>query len=462
MAQNLAPARYQMAVSLGWHIVVACFGMTMPAMIFLLHRRGLRGDDRALELAQRWSKVAAVLFAVGAVSGTILSFEMGLLWPGMMERFGDVIGIAFALEGVAFFVEAIFLGIYVYGWGRLPGRTHSLMLIPITAAGVAGSFLVLSVNSWMNAPTGFRLENGEAVDIDPIAAIFSDHVWLQFAHMYLAALMVTGFVMAGVYAIRLLQGHNTYLHRLGLGIPLSFAIIATPLQPLVGHFAAQQVADDQPVKLAAMEALQTTTESANLEVGGLYLDGELAGAVEIPVDGLLSFLAHNRFDATVVGLDAVPADERPPVGIVHASYTVMIALGTALVGLSAWAAWRTRRHGLIGLSNSTWFLRAVVIAGPAAVVALETGWITTEVGRQPWIVQGIMRTEDAVTEASYIWVTFTGVAVVYTVMTVGTLALLRSMSSRWAAGDLELHPPYSGAAVGDGAVSRPGEGGADV
>ena len=442
-----------MALSLGWHIILACFGMAFPAMIFVLHRKGLRGDDAALELAKRWSKVAGVLFAIGAVSGTILSFEMGLLWPGLMERFGDVIGLAFALEGLSFFVEAIFLGIYVYGWGRLPGRIHSLMLVPIMAAGVIGSFFVISVNAWMNAPSGFRVvgggsveESGETmvVDIDPLAAIFNSSVWLQYLHMYLAAMMVVGFGVAGVYATGWLRGRHDRLHRLGILVPLSFAAIATPLQPGVGHFAGQRLADEQPIKLAAMEGLATSTASARLELGGYWNGEELVGAVEVPIDGLLSFLSTNDFDATLVGLDAVPADERPPVGVVHLAFQAMVAIGTALVGLVAWFVlrwWRNRGDGP-DLLAGRWFLRAVVAAGPAAVVALETGWITTEVGRQPWIVHGVMRTEDAVTGAGYIWFTLAGLVVVYAAMTAGAVAVLRSMSARWRAGERDLAAPY--------------------
>lgn len=446
----LLPARNQMALSLGWHIILACFGMALPAMIFVLHRRGLRGDADALELAKRWSKIGAVLFAVGAVSGTILSFELGLLWPGLMEQFGDVVGLAFALEGVAFFTEAIFLGIYVYGWGRLPGRLHSLMLVPIMAAGVFGSFMVVSVNAWMNAPTGFRIdESGEVVDIDPIAAILNDHVWHQALHMYLGGVMVVGFTMAAVYAFRMLGGHTDRLHRLGAVVPLVFAAVVTPIQPVVGHFAGQRIADDQPIKLAAMEALEETESRAPLRIGGLVVDGELRGAVEVPIPGLLSFLAQNDFDAEVVGLEAVPEDERPPVAIVHAAYTVMIAIGTALVGLVGWLLWRLRRARREGVARpwarvfeSRRFLWAIVLAGPGAVIALETGWITTEVGRQPWIVQGVLRTEDAVTDAGYIWVTLTVLVVVYAAMTVGTIATITSMSRRWAAGEHDLATPY--------------------
>ncbi|MEZ5340680.1 MAG: cytochrome ubiquinol oxidase subunit I [Acidimicrobiales bacterium] len=437
---SLLPARNQMALSLGWHIVLACFGMALPAMIFVLHRRGLRGDDDALELAKRWSKIAGVLFAIGAVSGTILSFELGLLWPGLMEQYGDVVGLAFALEGIAFFLEAIFLGIYIYGWGRIPGRVHSLMLTPVMAAGVAGGFFVISVNAWMNAPTGFDIVGGKVVNVDPLAAIFNSAVWLQFIHMYLAAVMVVGFLMAGTYARGYLKGRTDRLHQLGIVVPLLFASIATPLQPLVGHFAGQRIADDQPIKLAAMEGLAESTSRADLEVGGLFIDGELHGAIRVPIAGLLSFLAQNNFDADVLGLDAVPPEDRPPAAIVHASYSLMIAIGTALVGLIALLGFRRWRGR--SLYESRLILRLLVVAGPAAVIAMETGWVTTEVGRQPWIVNGILRTEDAVTEAGYIWITLAVLAVVYAAMTVGATLVLRSMSRRWAAGEHDLESPY--------------------
>lgn len=440
-ADALLPARNQMALSLGWHIILACFGMVFPAMIFVLHRRGLKGDDVALELAKRWSKVAGVLFAIGAVSGTILSFELGLLWPGLMEAYGDVVGLAFALEGISFFIEAIFLGIYVYGWGRLPGRLHLMMLLPIMAAGVVGSFMVVSVNAWMNAPAGFTLVNGVPTDIDPLAAIFNSAAGLQFLHMYLAAVMVVGFSVSAVYAMGWLRGRHDRIHRLGIIVPLAFAAVATPIQPLVGHFAGQRLADEQPIKLAAMEGLAETTSAARLELGGFWNGEELVGAIEIPIDGLLSFIAKNDFDAQVIGLDAVPADERPPVGIVHIAFQTMVAIGTALVGLIVWAVWRWRRHPNDPF-GSEWFLRALILAGPAAIVAMETGWITTEVGRQPWIVHGLLRTEDAVTDAGYIWITLSVLFIVYAGMTIGAATVIRSMSRRWRAGEHDLASPY--------------------
>jgi cytochrome d ubiquinol oxidase subunit I len=430
-----------MAFSLGWHIVLACFGMAMPAMIYVLHRLGLRGDAVALELAKRWSKVAGVLFAIGAVSGTVLSLEMGLLWPGLMEPFGDVVGLAFALEAIFFFTEAIFLGIYIYGWGRMPGRWHSLMLVPVIASGVFGSFFVVSVNAWMNAPAGFTLTDGVVTDVEPLRAIFNDAAIIQFVHMFLAAYMVVGFAIAAVYAVGMLRGRRDRHHRLGLLVPLAFAAFATPIQPIVGHLAGQRIADDQPVKLAAIEGASASEAKADLVIGGVFVDGELRGGLTLPVDGLASFLAQNDVNAELVGLDSVPPEDRPPVNIVRFAFQMMVAIGSALVGLVVWAGWRWRRDRA-GFADSPMFLRAVVVAGPAALVAMEAGWITTEVGRQPWIVHNVLRTRDAVTDSGYIWLTFVVLVAVYAAMTAAAIAVVRSMTRRWAAGEHDLTTPY--------------------
>jgi cytochrome d ubiquinol oxidase subunit I len=437
----LLPARNQMALSLGTHIVLACFGMAMPAMIYALHRRGINGDAAALELAKRWSKIAGVLFAIGAVSGTVLSFEMGLLWPGLMERYGDVLGTAFALEGISFFVEAIFLGIYVYGWGRLPSKTHILMLLPMVLAGITGSFFVVSVNAWMNAPAGFTEVDGVVVDVEPLRAIFNGAVPLQFLHMFLAAYMVTGFGLASVYAVGWLRGRRSDLHKLGILVPLAFAAVATPIQPVVGHFAGQRIADDQPIKLAAIEGLADTESSVPTVLGGVYRDGELVGEITLPIGGLASFLAQNDFDAEIVGLNQVPLDQRPPVNIVRFSFQMMVGIGTALVGLIAVAGYRWRRDRDTFL-DSVWMLRGLAVSGVAATLAMEAGWITTEVGRQPWIVHGLMLTEEAVTDGEWVWFSLIGLAVVYLGLGLAGVAVLRSMSRRWAAGETDLESPY--------------------
>jgi len=422
---DLIAARTQMALSLGWHIIIASFGVAMPAVTLFAEWRGLRTGERAYTaLAHTWAKVMGVLFAVGAVSGTILSFEMGLLWPGLMGAFGDVIGLPFAMEGIAFFVEAIFLGIYLYAWDRLPPRAHLLSGLPICVAGVASAFFVVSANAWMNQPRGFDLVDGRATRVDPWSAMFNPATPPQTVHMIIAAFLVTGFMMASVYAVGMLRGRRDRYHRLGFLVPFTVAALLTPVQVVVGDWAAHFVADYQPAKLAAMEGLARTQQGAPLSLGGVYVDGELRYAVEIP-NGL-SLLAHWDPDAEVIGLDRFPADERAPVNVVKPAFQLMVVIGLGLTALAAWFAlgWRLRR----GPPRSRWFLRAASVAGVAAVVALEAGWVTTEVGRQPWIVYDVLRTADAVNPAPGLANGLILVTAVYLVLTVSTVAVLRRLA----------------------------------
>jgi cytochrome d ubiquinol oxidase subunit I len=441
---SLLPARWQMTISLGSHIVLACFGVAFPAIIWVVHRRGVRdADPVALGLAERWSKVAAVLFAVGAVSGTILSFEMGLLWPRFMRVYGSVIGLPFALEGIAFFVEAIFIGIYLYGWRRLPDRLHLLTLVPIAIAGVVGTFCVLAVNAWMNGPTGFRLVDGRVVDVDPLAAMLNPRVWLQFAHMWVATFMVTGFCVAAVYAAGLLRGRDDRHHRLGFAVPFAFATIAAVAQPLVGHVLGARLEGDQPAKLAAIELSPHAEDHAPLAIGGIYLDGERRYALEIPALG--SIISRGAADREVPGLDAFPVEDRPDDGLVtaiHWSFQLMVGLGLAMAGLSA-AYWWARRRGRDWLARR-WFLRGAVLAGAASIASLELGWITTELGRQPWIAYGQMRIAEAVTPNGGVWVTCVALSAIYAALGVAAVLVLRSMARRWRQGEpLDLPTPYS-------------------
>jgi cytochrome bd ubiquinol oxidase subunit I len=412
-------------------------------VIFVVHRRGIRHNDEvALGLAKRWSKVAAVLFAVGAVSGTILSFEMGMLWPEFMRTFGDVIGLPFALEGIAFFVEAIFIGIYLYGWGRLPARLHLAMLVPIAVAGVVGTFCILAVNAWMNGPAGFRLVDGEVTDVDPWAAMLNPGVWLQFAHMWVATFMVVGFVTAAVYAVGLLRGRDDRHHRLGFAVPFAFAMVAALAQPVVGHLLGARLNGTQPTKLAAIELADTTEKPSPLVIGGILIDGERRYAIEIPALG--SLISRGSTDRAVAGLDEFAESDRPPDGLatmVHWSFQGMVGIGFALIALSG-GFWIARRRGRDWLTSRR-FLWAAVFAGPAAVVALELGWITTEVGRQPWIAYGIMRVEDAVTDRRGVWISLGVLVVVYTAMLTGAAFVLRSMARRWRSGEtIDLPTPY--------------------
>ncbi|MBO0610330.1 cytochrome ubiquinol oxidase subunit I [Myceligenerans salitolerans] len=425
MIEDLVAARMQMALSLGWHIVVACLGVGFPALVLLAEWRGIRTGDRGWTLlARRWAKALAVVFAVGAVSGTILSFEMGLLWPGLMGTYGEVIGLPFAIEGIAFFIEAIFLGIYLFAWGRLPPRAHLLSGIPIVLAGLASAFFVVTANAWMQQPEGFRLVDGRVVDVSPWEAMFNRATPHQTVHMLLAALMVTGFLVASVYAVAILRGKGDAYHRRAFALAFSLGAVAAPAQVAVGDWAAHSVAEHQPVKLAAMEALFRTEQGAALRLGGIVVDDELRYAVEIP--NALSLLAYWDPDATVAGLEEVPPDLRPPVGIVHWAFDIMVAVGLALLALSAWfavVAWRRRR-----LPDSSWFYRAAVVAGPAAVVALEAGWVVTEVGRQPWIVYGQMLTADAVNPMSGLRYGFYALLPVYVLLTVALIYVLRRLA----------------------------------
>lgn len=427
--EQLLAARYQMALSLGFHIVLASIGVALPAIIFLLHRRGLRHNDNdALLLARRWSKVSAVLFAVGAVSGTVLSLEMGLLWPGLMSTFGDVIGLPFAMEGIAFFTEAVFLGIYLYGWDRLPPKVHLYTLIPIMVSGLFGTFCIIAVNAWMNAPSGFTmLPDGTVTDIDPIAAIFNDALWGQFLHMWVAAYMVAGFLVASVYAVGMLRGRDDRRHRLGFIVPFTVASLFALVQPVVGHVTGSRLADQQPAKLAAMELNLETQSEAPLTIGGVLIDDEVRFALEIPKLG--SLLSTNSFDGVVPGLEDIPVDQRPPANIVHWSFHLMIGLGTLLI-LPGVTYVIMRRRGRDPLTNRA-FLTAASATGIMAVIALQAGWVTTEVGRQPWIVHGVMTVEEAVTTNSGVWISLLGVVLLYTSMGLIAARVLRRMAARW-------------------------------
>jgi cytochrome d ubiquinol oxidase subunit I len=419
----LVQARQLQALSLAVHIPLVCFGIAFPAMVLFAEWRYLRtGDALFRTLARRWSKVMLALFAVGVVTGTILSFELGLLWPEFMAGFGNVFGLGFTLEGFSFFVEAIFIAIYVYGWDRLPPRPHFLSGIPVAIAGVTGSLFVISVNGWMNHPGGFELRDGSAVNAHPWSALFGNsYFWHEFVHMYFAGYIVAGFLVAATYAWGFLRGRRGRYERMALTIALSAAAIAAPLQVVIGDWAAREVAVAQPTKLAALEGLGPTTSGAPEHLLGWYNGHEVVYGIEIP--RLLSLLAFHDPNATVQGLDAVAPQDRPPVNVVRFAFQTMVGIGTLLALLGAvYLYTRLRRKRL---PRSRWFYRAVVLAGPLSVVALIAGWITTEVGRQPWIVYGVMRTTDAVTGASGIPVGYATLVLVYAGLATAVWLLLR-------------------------------------
>jgi cytochrome d ubiquinol oxidase subunit I len=422
----LLQARQMQALSFSVHIPLVCFGIAFPAMILFVEWLYLRsGDELYRTLARRWTRVMVALFAVGVITGTILSFEMGLLWPNFTGTFGSVFGLGFAVEGFSFFMEAIFLGIYVYGWDRLSARAHFLSGIPVAIAGVAGSLMVISVNAWMNHPSGFQLRGGKAVDVHPFAALFGNgFLWPELVHMYIAGYIVTGFLVAGAYALGRLRGRWGRYERTALAIPLTIAALASPVQVLVGDWAARDIATTQPVKLAAIEGLYATTKGAPEHLLGWYTVGQVKDGIRIP--RLLSLLAFHNPDATVKGLQSVPADRRPPVNVVRVAFQLMVGIGTMLALLGAiYLLVRIRRRRL---PDSAWFYRALVLAGPASVLALIAGWVTTEVGRQPWVVYRVMLTSQAVTGAQGIPVGYATLALVYVAVAAGVAWILRRLA----------------------------------
>jgi cytochrome d ubiquinol oxidase subunit I len=442
---QLLPAREQMAFTLGFHIILVPFGVAFTFLMLLAEYRGYRhGDQRALLLARRWSHVAAVLFAVGAVSGTVLSFELGLLWPGLMGRFGAAYGIPFGIEGLFFFLEAVFVAIYIYGWQRLKPWPHFWTGVPVVLSGVGGTLSVVAANAWMNRPAGVELRNGRVVDVHPLQVIFNGAFWYEALHMLLAAYMVAGFGVAAVYAVGWLRGRRDPYHRLGLALPFTVAAIATPVQIFVGDIAAREVFRNEPAKFAALELLPRTATHVPEVLGGVLVDGRVRFGLPIPWGA--SLLSGWSPSTRIRGLEAVPVAVRLPdhlVTLVHWAFDVMVGIGTALLLLSLWFAfswWRRR-----SFPDNRWFLRLTALAGPLTVVALEAGWVVTEVGRQPWTVVGLLLTRDAVTTSGNMWLFFGGTVVLYAAVAWGTVLALRLLRRRWAADDDEAGPadvPY--------------------
>jgi len=413
-------ARLQMAISLGFHIVFAAIGIAMPLMMVIAEVMWRRtGDDGYRHLARNWAKGTAVFFAVGAVSGTVLSFELGLLFPRFMQHAGPVIGMPFGLEGFAFFTEAIFLGIYLYAWDRIRPTMHLLSGSVVALSGAASAFFVLIANAWMNAPTGFRVVGDEFVDIQPFVAMQTPFAPHEIAHMLVAAYMSTGFAVAGIHAWALLRAPTSF-HRKALRIALIFTIPFALLQPLVGHWSGQMVAKHQPAKLAAMEQLEKTQAHAPLQVG----------PVEIP--GALSFIAFNDFDAVVTGLDAFPPDDRPP-SFVHPAFQLMVALGTFMALVAFWALIRVIRKRRFG--DSRLLLWSIVASAPMGFIALELGWVVTEVGRQPWVIYGVMRTADSVTPMPGLVIPFMTFTLIYLGLAVAVTMVLRAQIMATIRGD---------------------------
>jgi cytochrome d ubiquinol oxidase subunit I len=450
LAVNPVPwARAQMALTLAFHIVLVPLGVAWAFITLVANYRAVKHDDAdALLLAQRWSKYMAVTFAVGAVTGTVLSFEFGLLWPRFMGRFGDAFGIPFAIEGLFFFLEAIFIAIYIYGWKRLKPWPHFWTGVPIVIAGIGGTASVVAANAWMNEPAGFTLNSaGQVVDVDPWSVIFNKAMPLQTIHMLIAAYLVGGFLVASVYAFGMVRGRRDRYHRIGFVIPFTVAAVAMPFQMFVGDELARWVYNNEPVKFAAIEMVpKTSTDVPETLFGHLNRDGQVEGGIEIP--GLASFLSDpaDGTSTQIQGLDSFPKRERPTnaeVDVVHLAWDVMVGLGTLLFLLALWyfASWVFKRR----MPRSTLFLWIAAAAGVLSVITLEAGWVVTEVGRQPWIVRNYMKVEQAATANTGVWITFFVVLAIYAGLGVTAILVLRIMSRRWRDGeeDAESGGPYA-------------------
>jgi cytochrome d ubiquinol oxidase subunit I len=426
---HLTAGRAQMGTSLSFHLFFAVLGVGLPLMMLTAEGMHLRtGDPVWRALARRWSKVFAILFAVGAASGTIISFELGLLWPRFMAFAGGIIGLPFSLEGAAFFIEAIFVGIYLYGWDRLSPRVHWLSGIPIAVASAASAFFIVTANAWMNVPRGFQLVHGRVTHVNVLAAMFNPAWATETSHMVFGAYLATTFGVAAVYAVGMLRGRRDAYHRKAIGVALSLAAIMAPLQVGVGDLLGRTVAKNQPAKLAAIEGVTHTERGAGLNVGGIPLPGHATTVFNVKVPNLLSLLAYDKPNATVRGLDTFPkADRTPLAGPVRLAFIGMVGIGTGLVGLSLWYWLRRRRKGPGHEDRLT--LLALATAGPLAFLANELGWLVSEFGRQPWIVYGVFRTSNAITTASGLGATFTAFTLLYIGLSAVTVWGVRRVST---------------------------------
>ena len=345
----LLPSRIQMAFTLASHVLLVPLGVALPSLTLLMEGIGLASKDPvALKIARRWSVVMAVQFAVGAVTGTILSFEFGILWPRMLGQFGGAFGLGFAIEAWAFFLEAIFIGIYLYGWERLRPRTHLLFGLVLPPAGLLGAFGVLASNSWMNTPAGTTLKAGKVVDVDVMAALFTRALGYEFWHFLIAIYMTAGFVVASVYAVAWLRGRRDHYQRLAFAVPFTVAAVLAPIQLVVGDLSARALVADQPSKFAAMEITWTTRDHNPEVIGGLIdANGDIHFGISVPsLDSLLVGYSPN---AVVPGLTSVAANARPTIveaNITHLAFDLMVGLGSVGAALAVWhlwVLWRRRR-----------------------------------------------------------------------------------------------------------------------
>jgi cytochrome d ubiquinol oxidase subunit I len=420
---NFMAARSQMALSLGFHIIFSCIGMVMPFFMAVSHFLYLRSNNPMYQnVTKAWSKGVAIFFATGAVSGTVLSFELGLLWPTFMKHAGPIFGMPFSLEGTAFFIEAIALGFFLYGWDRFNKWFHWFTGVIVGISGLASGILVVAANAWMNTPTGFDLINGKYLNIDPIKAMFNPAWFSQALHMCIAAFAATGFAVAGIHALMVYRKKNIEFHLRSFKIAAIFGVVAAILQPLSGDISAKMVAKRQPAKLAAMEAHFNTEPYSPLILGGIPDEKNKTVNYAIELPGVLSFMIYEDFKKPVKGLDQIPKTDQPPVAVTHYAFQLMVALGMMMMALGViYLIALVKKKSWF---SKKWFLKLFILATPLGFIAVEAGWTVTEVGRQPWIIQGVMRTADAVTPMPGIGYSFYLFTAVYVSLSIAVIFLL--------------------------------------
>jgi cytochrome bd ubiquinol oxidase subunit I len=425
---NLIAARVQMGNSLAFHIVFVVLAMGMPLLLCIAEGLALwRKDPVWMLMARRWSKAVALIFIIGAVSGTVISFELGLLWPTYINYTGAILGPLFAIEGIFFFVEAIFLGIYLYGWDRLSPRAHWICSFPIWISGIFAALVIVTVNSWMNTPAGFEVQNGKITGINSFQAIFNPAQPYEVVHMVLASFVGIGFGVATVYAIAILRGKRDAYHRKAMLLGLTFGLASIPLQMIAGDAIARSLETQQPVKLASMEAVYNTSEDVPLHLMGIPnvpQEGWFTQGLVIP-DGL-SLLVGFSPSTTVIGLNSVAANDRPSdaeIVIIHLAFDLMVIFGMfmTLVAVVFWLLFIVRRGRM---PEYGWLLWGIILCGPMAFIAVVCGWIVTELGRQPWVIYNFLLTSAAVTPAPYLNITFTVFTIIYILMAIILVVLL--------------------------------------
>jgi cytochrome d ubiquinol oxidase subunit I len=411
-------------LTLSFHIIYATIGVGVPLMIMIAQWVGIKkNDEHYILLARRWTRGFVITVAVGVVTGTAIGLQLSLLWPNFMELAGNTIALPLFLETFAFFFEAIFLGIYIYTWDRFKNqKKHLLLLIPVALGASFSSIFITIVNAFMNAPQGFDLVNGELVNVSPLLAMFNPAMPSKVAHVVVTAYMTSAFVLASIGAFRLLKGSNHEYHKKALLLTMKLGLIFSIATAVIGDFSGKYLAEYQPEKLAAAEWHFETEAGAPLILYGVLDNGEVKYALKVPFG--LSILAHSNPNAKVIGLDQFSKEDVPPLYI-HYLFDLMVTIGMWLVFLSlvylvgTWKKWP--------FIFSKWFRWLMVLGGPFSIIAIEAGWWLDEVGRQPWVLRGIMRTKDAATASGHVDTMLWLFAGLYLILGIGSAFVLWRM-----------------------------------